>query len=41
MHIIKIHAPTETLELDFISTFDRIAVASDLLKIIDISIRKK
>ena len=29
------------VELDFISTFDRIAVASDLLKIIDNSIRKK
>jgi len=29
------------VELDFISTFDRIAVASDLLKIIDNSISKK
>jgi len=29
------------VELDFISTFDRITVASDLLKIIDNSIRKK
>ena len=29
------------VELDFISTFDRIAVASDLMKIIDNSIRKK